>query len=912
MGIDSSRQNRGVGIYQRIGIRGITDEGEARAERVRQSSYINSAGVTNQNFWLRGQEYIHSSGQCCGQCVQTSCVVTTSNGQTHILKEGETWSPSDDRCTTYNCTLSQGQLSTVVTKKSCAVVSVQDCKSGEQFQMSSDQCCGKCVRTACIITTAGGETKVLTEGEIWSPSSDICTSYNCTLLQDQLSTVVAKKSCAIFSANDCSSGQEYKITSGQCCGECIETTCVFQTASGDVKSLKKDESWISSDDLCTNYSCILSEGKLATVVTKTSCLVHNQNDCGDGEEYQDLTGNCCGKCVQNSCVAITSSGEIQTLQEGQSWTSSKDPCTFYNCKKIQGNFITETVKKSCVYLSELDCAFGQKYINTSGECCGHCVGTSCAITTITGEYKLIDNGTSWTPSYDACTTYICVMSQGQLSTIVEKQTCSDISASNCTDGEEYKYSIGQCCGKCVKTSCAVTVDGETKLLKEGESWSPSGNNCSNYLCTKINGQLSTTVLKKACEYLSKDDCAPNEQYQISNGSCCGECIQTTCKVTTDSGEIIFMEEGETWTPSGDNCTTYNCTRIQGRLSYLVTMKACLVQSSTDCDNGKEYQIAIGQCCGQCVQTSCLVTYGIGGTKLLKAGESWSPNDDFCNIYNCTLSQGQLVTTITKETCTAQSSNDCALGQEYQFPNLECCGTCVQTSCIFTTSTGVTQVLKEGETWSSSDDACTIYNCTRSQGQLSTAISIKSCNVLSESDCRANEIYLISSGQCCGQCIQTSCVLTTVSGQVELLKEGESWSEINDNCTSYVCNVAQGQFSTVVHKKACVNITAGDCDSGSVEMSDDGCCLICKAPKLCRRVVNNTLLTNGTCSLVAEVPYCDGYCQNLSECQCCQQQVVSLRTVQLNCADTSTLNYNYPYVESCGCGTVPCEVLPGQT
>eukprot|EP00079_Xenopus_tropicalis_P024802 XP_012817811.1 PREDICTED: intestinal mucin-like protein [Xenopus tropicalis] len=149
------------------------------------------------------------------------------------------------------------------------------------------------------------------------------------------------------------------------------------------------------------------------------------------------------------------------------------------------------------------------------------------------------------------------------------------------------------------------------------------------------------------------------------------------------------------------------------------------------------------------------------------------------------------------------------------------------------------------------------------------------------------------------------MVTTASGQVQLLQEGQIMPDSNDKCTSYVCTVSQGQFSTVVQKKDCLNITAGDCESGSVQMSEDGCCHICIAPKLCRRVVNNTLITSGGCSIMAEVPYCEGYCESLLECECCQEQQVTQRTVQLDCGGTSTMNYAYAYVESCGCGPLPC-------
>ncbi|XP_031138931.1 intestinal mucin-like protein [Sander lucioperca] len=61
----------------------------------------------------------------------------------------------------------------------------------------------------------------------------------------------------------------------------------------------------------------------------------------------------------------------------------------------------------------------------------------------------------------------------------EFQKCQE----DCDTGYEYvETDSGECCGKCVQTHCVVSVNDTKKLLKPGETWSPTENKCQHYTC----------------------------------------------------------------------------------------------------------------------------------------------------------------------------------------------------------------------------------------------------------------------------------------------------------------------------------------------------------------------------------------------------------------------------------------------
>ncbi|CAH2325420.1 Hypothetical predicted protein, partial [Pelobates cultripes] len=154
---------------------------------------------------------------------------------------------------------------------------------------------------------------------------------------------------------------------------------------------------------------------------------------------------------------------------------------------------------------------------------------------------------------------------------------------------------------------------------------------------------------------------------------------------------------------------------------------------------------------------------------------------------------------------------------------KCCGQCVKHSCIVKTSSGETKLLTAGELWYPSDDICTSYTCSKSDGPYS-ALENRSpsyCIMCNKQEHKTSGMLLgqefqKSDNQCCGKCVQIACVVTTEEGTSKLL-------------------------------------------TGTIELSPDGCCNVCKAPRTCGLMLNNTVISVDGCTIQAEIPYCSGVC-----------------------------------------------------
>merc|ERR1712131_198107 len=92
--------------------------------------------------------------QCCGECVPDSCVY---NGKTYTV--GQTWSPSDDTCSTCVCKLNplNGEVYTQCSVASCPAFD-ESCPA-ENIEFTEDGCCKICKPTT-VITEEGCSVKV--------------------------------------------------------------------------------------------------------------------------------------------------------------------------------------------------------------------------------------------------------------------------------------------------------------------------------------------------------------------------------------------------------------------------------------------------------------------------------------------------------------------------------------------------------------------------------------------------------------------------------------------------------------------------------------------------------------------------------------------------------------------------------
>ncbi|CAH2325421.1 Hypothetical predicted protein, partial [Pelobates cultripes] len=250
-------------------------------------------------------------------------------------------------------------------------------------------------------------------------------------------------------------------------------------------------------------------------------------------------------------------------------------------------------------------------------------------------------------------------------------------------------------------------------------------------------------------------------------------------------------------------------------------------------------------------------------------QTWSLNNETCTSYSCQRSQGHLSTVIMMTNCLFQSAEDCKSGERFQIISGQCCGQCVKHSCIVKTSSGETKLLTAGELWYPSDDICTSYTCSKSDGPYSALENRSPRSVISilEQECFVGQEFQKSDNQCCGKCVQIACVVTTEEGTSKLL-------------------------------------------TGTIELSPDGCCNVCKAPRTCGLMLNNTVISVDGCTIQAEIPYCSGVCSISHYCQHrnASLYVDKMSTIKLEVHESGASDYNYEHVESCGCQTVLCEML----
>ncbi|XP_040264816.1 intestinal mucin-like protein [Bufo bufo] len=152
-------------------------------------------------------------------------------------------------------------------------------------------------------------------------------------------------------------------------------------------------------------------------------------------------------------------------------------------------------------------------------------------------------------------------------------------------------------------------------------------------------------------------------------------------------------------------------------------------------------------------------------------------------------------------------------------------------------------------------------------------------------------YEASNSDCCGTCVQKSCIVKAPDGSNYVLKPGESRFLSDDNCTRYTCEVYENTFITSSNTQVCPTIDAKECTSGLFEKTPDGCCSICKAPKTCRVQTNVTEITQNGCSANVSLSYCEGLCpsyrkisetsfQMEGECVCCLETEITETEVEL--------------------------------
>ncbi|KAI3376838.1 hypothetical protein L3Q82_000413 [Scortum barcoo] len=275
-----------------------------------------------------------------------------------------------------------------------------------------------------------------------------------------------------------------------------------------------------------------------------------------------------------------------------------------------------------------------------------------------------------TPTPHSCDTTICEIiksryNQKFIYAVNEYSAMTNVKLEGCYCPSD-TFLLSSNSNECVPT-CEICRLANGKWKKANATWTEGCEECiceedtlqvtcHNVTCPKQpplscdqEGQVKVTLTVDCCQ---KEKCVPkdvcvfnNHEYQV--------------------GDLVPM------TP----CEKCSCSNQTDASSHLHTIECQPLTCDTHCPLGYEYQIISSQCCGKCVQTSCIVTLKNNSTHTLKPGTIWTPTENPCVKFECVKIVNQFITVEAKTICPPYNSNECIPGTETIAPD-GCCHVCV--------------------------------------------------------------------------------------------------------------------------------------------------------------------------------------------------------------------------------------------
>ncbi|XP_061669358.1 mucin-2-like [Syngnathoides biaculeatus] len=186
------------------------------------------------------------------------------------------------------------------------------------------------------------------------------------------------------------------------------------------------------------------------------------------------------------------------------------------------------------------------------------------------------------------------------------------------------------------------------------------------------------------------------------------------------------------------------------------------------------------------------------------------------------------------------------------------------------------------------------------------------------NCSRGFQYQVAPSQCCGTCVQTSCVVVTPDNATHVIAVNGTFLWPGDACTTLTCQRVDGHPVTKETKTACPPFDPLYCKPGSETTDARGCCRRCELRDACQVRTRRSFLEVNGCRSGApvNVTSCAGRCWSSStysaaadaisrQCDCCHESATGRRQVELTCPDGSTQLHSATVVEACHCAPTAC-------
>ncbi|XP_029289228.1 LOW QUALITY PROTEIN: mucin-2-like [Cottoperca gobio] len=190
----------------------------------------------------------------------------------------------------------------------------------------------------------------------------------------------------------------------------------------------------------------------------------------------------------------------------------------------------------------------------------------------------------------------------KLSCECDNKHCSPIP--KCKQGFELDINTtnGSCCPSydCVPKGVCVFNDTEYK-----PSMDFSKSPCETCKCTETQEPISKLNKIECAVMECSIFCPEGYVYETKPGQCCGSCKKTRCVMEIPGfTSPIIIEPSQSWSPPKDNCTKYDCRKVNDEFIISERQTTCPAFNPEDCFPGTEEMDTNG-CCKTCtLRTNC--------------------------------------------------------------------------------------------------------------------------------------------------------------------------------------------------------------------------------------------------------------------------------------------------------------------
>ncbi|XP_060742784.1 mucin-2-like isoform X1 [Tachysurus vachellii] len=256
---------------------------------------------------------------------------------------------------------------------------------------------------------------------------------------------------------------------------------------------------------------------------------------------------------------------------------------------------------------------------------------------------------------------------------VDKCGCLDPSGQGREFGEKFQYG----CQDCVCDESSVSI-----ICKPRQCSNDSNQlTCSDpgFIVTNVTDPSDACCTIRTCSCDSSTcpsvnaKCSPGYTpvFNVPEGKCCPE---YTCEP-----KRVCVHKGLEYEPGTSipviACQECRCTNDVDPNTQLYKVQCGMVTCKENCEPGYSYvESDTYECCGKCVKTQCVLNYN-GTVQILENGAEWTPSNDACDKFICTMTDGEYVTTHYKIQCPPFNISNCQPGT-VQLSSNRCCQVCV--------------------------------------------------------------------------------------------------------------------------------------------------------------------------------------------------------------------------------------------